>query len=209
MIPSAEDARRSLQRQLSGLLPDYELSPARQAVPDSRRPAGAISSSPASIEELRQGSPDLRPFLARMSVTVTLWPPFTDTGDVLTARHQAEQLASRLLELWLVGSAPVARFPGGRPAEGPLHLALYDYGDAPYAQAPEDPQPVESARIADPSATVIQDPDDPRRFTITGQLQLSWTAIARKAPAPTAPIITSLPGTYLRAPRVGRGVLDP
>jgi hypothetical protein len=176
--PTTDDVELSLRRYLSVAVID----------------AGRLT-HPFRRSTLTQGA-----VTAAMPVTVSAYPE--TTGTVREAGRRARKLKQHIEDVATFGLdlGEAARFPGGppRPRAGPDRIPIYDYedvaleGSAAERSLPDGAEPIGWLRVEDTGADAIQDPTDPRRWTVIWELRLSWERGGR-IPGVPGPVVQSVP----------------
>lgn len=209
-----DDVQRSVRRYLSQTLPTlnpekrWRLAFQREQVRDAQRPQGILEmgrvagSGPSRAGSLQQ---DL--VVEGAPITVTLWPEMHDPDGALleprVAERNARMIQGLVYDTFRFG-LDLPPLPEdhpthpNRPRCGPERVPLYDYSDsgtvgtAAQRQGPADPH---DWLWADGYGTrAIQDPEDPRRWSVICELTVTWERPGRIPPP--APIVTGLPPTY-------------
>jgi hypothetical protein len=174
--PTTDDVELSLRRYLSQTLETGEARGWRirleqEVIADDERPVAVIDAGrlthPFRRSTLTQGA-----VTAAMPVTVSAYPE--TTGTVREAGRRARKLKQHIEDVATFGLdlGEAARFPGGppRPRAGPIGWL----------------------RVEDTGADAIQDPTDPRRWTVIWELRLSWERGGR-IPGVPGPVVQSVP----------------
>lgn len=207
-----DDVQRSIRRYLSQTLTTidpakrWRLAFLRDQVRDDQRPAGLLEMGIVSGSGTSRVSPEQGNVIEAAPVTISLWPEMhDDTGALLeprVAERYARALKGQVYDLFRFGldlpplPADHLTHPG-RPRCGPERIPLYDYaqstttGTAEQRRGPADPH---DWLWADRYSTrAIQDPEDPRRWTVICELSVSWERPGRVGPV--APVVRELIGT--------------
>lgn len=178
-----DDVKLSLRRYLSLTLEPvveearWTIRFSKEQVRDQARPAGLIESGlirPASGYASRAGTLQQGNVVEEVPITVTLYPELQDPRE---ARRRADRLSQQLYDLIRFG-LDLRHSETERPVAGPERIPLYDYaevalsGTAEGRTGPEDPH---DFLFADGySANAVQDPEDPKRYSVVLELTLSW-----------------------------------
>lgn len=205
MKPTADDVTRSLRRYLSQTLEADEAGKSwrirleREQVKDDQRPVAVLDLGRIA-HPFRRAALDQGAVTAAAPVTVTAYPE--TAGTVRAAGLRARTLQQHLEDVGTfgldLGSAP--RFPGGppRPRAGPGRIPVYDFagvaveGPAADRRLPAGAEPIGWARVEDSGTDAVQDPEDPRRWSVVWELRLSWERGGRVAQV-GAPALAGVP----------------
>ena len=218
MAWTTDDVQRSVRRYFSQTLVPldpakrWRLAFSKDQVRDDQRPAGLIEMGQlTSGNRQRSASLQQRNVVEAVPITVTLWPEMHGAdGALLEARvaeRNARALQQQVYDLFRFGlelpPLPLTHpTHPGRPRSGPERVPLYDYsastttGTAAQRQGPADPHDWMWAESY--GARAIQDPEDPRRWTVVCELTLSWERPGRiTAEERDAPLVDRLrPGAH-------------
>jgi hypothetical protein len=180
MAWTEDDVVRSLRRYVAEMLDDWVIRLQREEVRDDERPAAVIEagvvSAPMARAAIDQG--DVENVLP---VTFTAYPSME--GSVRDAGKRARDLKQHLSDLITYG-LDLGDDAGGRPLAGPFRIPLYDYADVALS-GPDRAGPVEPGGrilVRDHSADDVQDPIDPKRWTVVLELRLAWYRPGRRGP---------------------------
>lgn len=198
----ADSIARSVRRYVAEMLgAPWALSLERAEVRDDARPAGVVEIGQTRLRSGRVSIP--QGSVVRFApVTVTLYPALAEPRS---AGRAARQLASRLSDLIGVGAEWYDAVTG-RPLAGPDRIPLYDYDDVALDGTEEERSgpalPHDWLWAEDYGAEPVQDPIDPRRWSVVMDLRVSWEQPGRVTPE--APLATGGLG-----PVTYRGLLRP
>jgi hypothetical protein len=204
---TVDDIHRSLRRYVALVLVEpFKVRTEKQPVTPDERPVAVVeAASGVSTGKSRVSIPQ-GPVEKLMAFSVMAYPAIPglaeDEDQEPTAResrreaYRVQQLLDDAFTYGLVDGDGADAVNIGAP----FRIPVYDYADVPVSgrnrQGPVEPYGY--AWLADLSVRVIQDLDDPLRFTVTCDMRLSWEAGGRLMPP--APIVT-------RVPIIGRRVL--
>lgn len=188
MAYTTDDIRRSLQRYLAMTLPEeWTVRAERRYVADDARPVAVVDVGVISTVSART-SPIQGEVVELLPVTVTAYPelpvevdpdteetPEPTADQYREARKRADDLVTHLSR-WLSVGITVEDEDGNR-FSGPERLPLWDYAETPLVGpdrgGPEDPHDVMWLEEGSASTRGIQDPDDPIRWSIVCEFQVS------------------------------------
>lgn len=190
---SPDDVARSIRRYVGAMLgPPWVIDLERRAVADDERPAGLIELGRAQVRRARTSIPQGEVELFA-PLTVMLYPSLDKPRQ---AGRTARNLAFALEQLVVLGADGLV-FADDRPASGPERIPLYDYSDVPLEgtaaerEGPEFPHDV--LFVEDYGVNPVQDPQDPKRWSVALDCRVSWEQPGRAAP--DAPITARMPPT--------------
>lgn len=176
-----DDIKRSIRRYLTMTLesPPWKLRVERREVKDEERPVGVVVAGPKGTTRARaaliQGNVE-----EVMPITITLYPKLAEgTADSLrSARLEADLLKDQLSDLLNTGLTVTTEESGRlRHWAGPLRLPLWNYEGVPLTgkdkAGPEAPHDVLWVQDESISVDAIQDPEDPRRWTVVANFRVS------------------------------------
>lgn len=196
IVFSLDDQQRSIRRFVMNAFgsPPWRVRVGRARVADEDRPVAVIESvAPAVTLQARTTIPqgDVQ---RQQTIAVSLYPTMVDdAGEPLSeqaAGQAAASAAERLSNALLFGLV----FDDGTVLSAPLRIPVYDFSGVPLTgptRAGPD-EPYGWLDVEDAPVRALVDPDDVRRWTVTGTLRVSWWQSGRiRPPAPTA---STMPG---------------
>jgi hypothetical protein len=167
------DVQRSARRWLALALADdaWSLEDERIEVADDQRPVGIVEATTGLAVAFARSSVPQGDVQKRVTVTMTLYPETTGTGQECGRRARA--LVDAITDAWTIG---LVIPPVGAVVEVPLYpaaLPLWDFGaladDVTVQGAPLSYAMADSVTIRD-----VGDPLDDRRWTVVCELRLTW-----------------------------------
>jgi hypothetical protein len=178
-----ESVGRSVRRYMSVAL---EL----QEVRDDGRPAGVLELGEVRVRRARVSVPqgEVEEFAP---LTLTLYPRILDVdGKPLDPRVTAREarLAASAVQLLITSGAE------GVAMSGPERMPLWDYS-AVEPGTPGPSTPIDVLWVEDYSVRTLQDPDDPRRWSVILDCRISWERPGRVPPV--GQTLTDVPGTFV------------
>jgi hypothetical protein len=184
----SDSVARSVRRYVYEMAQDpWTISLERDEVRDDDRPAGVVEVGEARLRDGRVSIPQGN--VSRFApVTVTLYPALLEPRK---AGRAARQLSSRLDDLITFGADWFDEVTG-RPLAGPERIPLYDYDEIDLDSTdPADRAGAEKPHdwlwAEDYSTNAVQDPIDPRRWSVILEVRVSWEQPGRTIPpAPLA-----------------------
>lgn len=206
MAYDEDSIARSVRRYVFAVLDEaWTIDLQRDEVKDDARPAGVVEMGEARLREGRSAIPQGN--VTRFApVTVTLYPVVQDPRKAGRAARKLSTLMNDLIVFGLDLRNPDT----GRLVAGPERIPLYDYdavdydADPPVIEGPDLPHDVLWAE--DYSSNAIQDPLDPRRWSVVLEMRVSWEQPGRTvpdAPLATGGLVASYRGLVRPGPVYG------
>lgn len=177
MAYDVDDVARSLRRYLALALdgPPWRIRTERRMVRDDDRPVAVLDLGPQLVQFAREARHQGN-WVWVAPVTITCYPEVNQ--DEEEGAWEARTLRARLLRLVTIG-VPVLDNTGA-PLSGPFRVPLYDYADTPLTGAdragPTYPEDVIWVVRESLTSEAIQDPDDPKRWTVVLEFRASVEA---------------------------------
>lgn len=191
----SDHVQRSIRRYVGEATPSppWRLRTERRYVKDDDRPVAVVQLGDSSLtrfrESLEQGETE-----TLYPVTVTAYPEVRK--DERLGRKEAEEIRFNLQSLILTGA--VVRDEDGRDWAGPARIPLWDYdgidpGDDDSAAELYDVLWVTEGSVA---ARTLQDPEDPKRWTVVLEFRVTVEAPGR-VKDPDALPVEDMPGEFV------------